>query len=338
MAVKPRLTGIEAGRGVAATAVVLYHAARHLNKVTSAPALMRIFQFGHAGVDFFFVISGFIILYVHERDIGLPTRIGHYTERRFSRVMPTYWVALALTILLASAGGRHGLPSATDALWSILLLPSHAEPLLGVAWTLQYEIVFYAMFAVLIVKRRAGFLAFGLWAAWIVSALNAGATGWLPGSLNGVLNLEFFAGMGVAIWLKRYKVPAPLLLLVVGIALFAVAGAAEDTGYLDGYGNLARIAYGAASMLTVLALAAADLRQLLRVPALLRVLGAASYSIYLFQFIFIGTIWKILGATGLAHFLPNGVAFIVLASGAVFGGVAASRLVEYPLMRLLRAR
>ena len=61
---------------MAATAVVFYHAARHLNKIYGVPALMCVFQFGHAGVDLFFVISGFIILFVHYDDIGRPERLG----------------------------------------------------------------------------------------------------------------------------------------------------------------------------------------------------------------------------------------------------------------------
>ena len=67
--------------------------------------LMSIFQFGHAGVDLFFVISGFIILFVHYDDIGRPERVGRYLGRRLSRIMPAYWVALTFTIVLSLGGG-----------------------------------------------------------------------------------------------------------------------------------------------------------------------------------------------------------------------------------------
>ena len=52
-----RLIAIEATRGVAASAVIFYHAARHLHFAYGVPKFMDIFQFGHAGVDLFFVIS-----------------------------------------------------------------------------------------------------------------------------------------------------------------------------------------------------------------------------------------------------------------------------------------
>jgi peptidoglycan/LPS O-acetylase OafA/YrhL len=336
--VNARLAGIEAGRGIAATAVVLYHAARLLdqNHLPQASLLARVFQFGHAGVDFFFVISGFIILYVHARDIGVPARAAHYVQRRFSRVMPIYWVALLCTIALVLLGRSHPAPGPDAIVWSALLLPSHGQPLLGVAWTLQYEAVFYAVFAVLIVNRVAGAIMFGAWGAWIASGLLMDTSFGLPAALNGVFNIEFFAGMAAAYCLKRYGVRAPLLLLALGIALFALTSSAEDIGAINGYGGAARVLYGAASVCAVLGAVAADLRGRLHVPGLLRSLGAASYSIYLFQFIFIGVIWRGLGAAGLQYRMPAAVTFVMLVLGAVLGGVATSRLIEYPLMQRLR--
>ena len=57
-AARGRLMSIEVLRGVAATAVVLCHAARHIDKTFGAPGLIVVFQAGHSGVDLFFVISG----------------------------------------------------------------------------------------------------------------------------------------------------------------------------------------------------------------------------------------------------------------------------------------
>ena len=54
-----------------------------------------LFLFAHAGVDFFFVLSGFIIYRVHRGDIGSPHRLSRYAWRRFVRIYPTYWIILA---------------------------------------------------------------------------------------------------------------------------------------------------------------------------------------------------------------------------------------------------
>jgi peptidoglycan/LPS O-acetylase OafA/YrhL len=335
---KIRLAGIEAGRGIAACIVLLYHAARHLDKIHPSPLLAQGFRFGHAGVDFFFVMSGFIILHVHAADIGCPDRLAHYAGRRFSRVFPTYWVALALTLALAIAGQRHELPSADYVAASALLVPSHTAPLLGIAWTLQYEIVFYAVFAVLIVHRTAGMLVFILWLAWIAIASVVAQPAVVPRSLYGAYNFEFFAGMAAAGLLATVRVGAPEGILCGGVAAFVAAAAAEDAGVLDGYADIGRLAYGLPSVMIVLGAAAADRDRRLRVGKLLRAFGRASYSIYLFQFVFIGLAWRAMVVSGLSGVLPTLADFFVLAGCGIAGGVVMSRCVEYPLMRWLRRK
>ncbi len=338
VASKPaRLTSIEAARGLAATAVVLYHVARHLDKAYGLPGLMSLFQFGHAGVDLFFVISGFIILFVHFEDIGRPGHLSHYLSRRFTRILPIYWVALGVTVALSVTGGHH-LPSLPAFAWSAFLLPSHAEPLLGVAWTLQYEVVFYAAFCVLIVDRRAGLLLLLAWLAGIVlGQMGVGGFG-APPSLAGLYNLEFFLGMLAALYLRHRGLPTPRLVLAAGVVLFAAAAWAEDTGRLNGYADLGRLAYGVPAALIVLGAAAASRAGLIVVPAPLRVLGAASYSIYLFQFMFIGAAWKFWLGAGLDRDMPPLAAFPLLVLCGLGGGLLMSRTVEYPLMRLIRGR
>ena len=76
--------------------------------------------------------------------------------------------------------------------------------------------------------------------------------------------------------------------------------------------------------------------QHITVPRLLRMLGVASYSIYLFQFIFIGVLWKLWLVSGLDQVTPHMASFPLLAVGGVAGGVLASRWIEYPLIRLMR--
>jgi exopolysaccharide production protein ExoZ len=330
-----KLDGIEAGRGLAASAVVLYHAARHLDKSYGMPTLMSAFQFGHAGVDLFFVISGFIILYVHYRDVGMPRRLGHYVGRRFTRVLPTYWVALAITILLATGGG-HALPSLSDLAWSVSLLPSNHGLLLDIAWTLRYELVFYAMFCVLILNRTAGIAAMALWLGLLVAVFAGGFSVPVPGSLYGAFNLQFFLGMGAAYVVHNYEVPAPKTLLAVGLAAFALAAGAENVGALDGYTNAARLYYGLPAAMIVLGVALAGRTDALRIPSWLRILGSASYSIYLFQFVFIGIAWKLWLAVGLDKAVPYGLAFVPLAAAGIGGGILMSRWVEHPLIRMVR--
>ena len=331
-----KLTGIEACRGIAATMVVFCHAARHLDKNYSLPLLKNTFEAGHAGVDLFFVISGFIILYVHYRDIGNPARLGHYVRRRFTRIMPTYWVALALTVAMGF-GGRRGLPSLAELAWSISLLPSNSDLILGIAWTLRHEVTFYALFCILILNRTAGLAIFVLWlAAIVLTTLTGFNASWLPGSLLSAFNLEFFFGMAVAYRLRNGSIPAPRLMLLSGVLLFVATGLAEDLQLLDGSADISRILYGVPAAMIVLGTATAGRKSIMTVSPFLRMLGSASYSIYLFQFIFIGTLWHLWLVTGLDRLMPPIASFPLLAVGGVAGGVLASRWIEYPLIRLMR--
>lgn len=297
---------------------------------------MSVFQFGHAGVDLFFVISGFIILFVHYDDIGRPERLSHYIGRRLTRIMPTYWVALAFTIVL-SLGGGHNFPAISDLTWSASLLPSHNAPLLGVAWTLQFEIAFYTVFCLLIINKTIGISLLSLWLGWIVLAkFQIFIWSWTPPSLYGFYNLEFFLGMMMAYLLRNRSVLFPRLILTTGLVLLTVASIAEDTNLIDGYADMSRLVYGTASALIVLGVAAAGRKGLIAIPSWLETLGTASYSIYLFQFVFIGLLWKAWLAAGLDGKLPHVAIFPVLAVAGVAGGMAMSRLIEYPVMRLVR--
>lgn len=324
-----KLLSIELARGIAAIIVVLYHAARHLDKNVGFPLGKQTFQFGHAGVDFFFVISGFIILHVHGDDLGRPGRLGHYASRRFTRIYPIYWVILALTVALALLSGRV-LP---DVAWAATLLPTRAEPLVGVAWTLQHEIIFYAIFAVLIVHLRLGLVLLGSWLAVIFLAQAGQAVGLMPIFVS-AYNLEFFMGMAAAWWLRHGVVTFPRTLFLLGLSMFLGFAAAEVGGIFDGYAPAARLAYGLSSALVVIGLVAGERRGHFAAASAVPWLGRASYSIYLFHLSFIGVADKVWNRAGLGDWVWAGYGFIVLAG--IGGGILVSRLVEYPLMRLFR--
>jgi peptidoglycan/LPS O-acetylase OafA/YrhL len=167
---------IQLCRAAAAILVVLLHTSqalageKYFGKL--AFALKDVFSFGgEAGVVFFFVLSGFIISHVHHGDVGKPIKIIPYLRRRVTRIYPTYFLIFFCVYFAAAATPslRNTIP--TDPiiiLKSLLLLPQDADvvggtgaPVLIVAWSLQYEVVFYLVFAIAILSR------------WIVGALVA---------------------------------------------------------------------------------------------------------------------------------------------------------------------
>ena len=332
--VADKLLSIEMARGIAAAIVVFYHAARHFDKDVGFPLGRQAFQFGHAGVDFFFVISGFIILFIHIGDFGRPGRLVHYALRRCTRIYPIYWVILAVTVAIALVSSHHLPPSPFDVVWAALLLPTSGEPIVGVSWTLQHEVIFYVLFATLILHRRMGAAVLVAWFAVIVVGL---AGGWTipPSAFFSAYNLEFLFGMGAALWLRRGTVPFARTLFALGLSSFAAA-AAEVFGLLDGYAPWARLAYGVPSALIVLGLVEMERQGAIAVPSRLLWLGRASYSIYLFHLTWIGLSYKLWTAGGLAGWAPPWAGFGLVAAAGIGGGVLVSVMIEYPLMRQVR--
>jgi peptidoglycan/LPS O-acetylase OafA/YrhL len=331
---RTRLFGIEAARGIAALMVVFYHAARHLQKVNGSMPWGGVAQFGHAGVDFFFVLSGFIILFVHRKDVGSPGRLSHYAERRFTRVYPLFWIALAMWTVLASLSHSGDAFSPAQVLSQATLLFGTGD--VGVAWTLRHEILFYLVFAIAILQRRIGVALFIIW-------FLAVTIGWLAGYapenpalhiLLSTFNLEFLFGMAAAHAVTTWSIRRPGLLLGCGVVLFLGFGLCENLGLVDGYASRAQIVYGMGSMLVVMGLVSKESAGTLRVPAMMRHLGAASYAIYLFHLPIIGIAYKVLAVSGLQGRLPVALIYGLLVVSGVVGGVLVSKMVEYPLMKI----
>ena len=136
----PKLSSLQGGRGIAAVLVVLFHA----TVMFAAPnywntvILGDTFRFGFAGVEFFFVLSGFIMMHTHRRDIGRSERLRAYLEKRAARIYPIYWI-VSLAVL-AMAGTAYPVRWA-DILNTPFLIGPNSVALLGVAWTLFHEVL-----------------------------------------------------------------------------------------------------------------------------------------------------------------------------------------------------
>ena len=85
---------LQSGRAVAATLVLLFHLGATIasEKYFGIQWFSIPFSFGDSGVDFFFVLSGFIIFYVHKSDLGRPTTLKSYIYKRITRIYPVYLI------------------------------------------------------------------------------------------------------------------------------------------------------------------------------------------------------------------------------------------------------
>ena len=338
-----KLRGVEAGRGIAAVLVVLVHATYISG---NSPAFDGLFKFGRAGVDFFFVLSGFIIYHAHASDLGRPNRVITYAWRRFVRIYPTYWLVMAGfgAILIFYPERDPSVTSWGNIVASVLLLPRYQDPILKPAWTLRHELLFYLLFAGLILNRSVGRIVLAIWAGFLLWQIGVftitlhpwftGMAGYLP--FRG-FNFEFFFGMGVAVSLSRGTARAPGWFLGFGAALFL------GNGLMESFGSVGpvewpphQLLYGVASAAALYGAVGLERAGKLRVPGWLFVIGSASYSIYLSHMILLMAFQHFLPRLRGLIPLPRDPVFLLAVAACVIAGVLFSRLVEQPLLRALR--
>jgi exopolysaccharide production protein ExoZ len=162
------INSLQIGRGLAALAVVLFHARLGTNAFVEPvpPAISALLEKGNLGVVFFFALSGFIILHVHFDDRATLTALRAYAHKRITRIFIPYLpVALTVAIAYCILPSLSGAPRDWGWFTTLTLLPSSSEAALNVAWTLVHEMVFYLLFTVFFLGRRAFVLAMAAWAA-----------------------------------------------------------------------------------------------------------------------------------------------------------------------------
>ena len=132
---KPQIHSLQLFRGLAALAVVAHHAVlsteAFIGKVPDVLALML--GMGYLGVDFFFVLSGFIIMYAHMGDEGALSAVRRYSFKRLVRVFPAYLpISIALIALYAWLPGFFASADRSYSLLSsLLLIPADGPPALS---------------------------------------------------------------------------------------------------------------------------------------------------------------------------------------------------------------
>jgi peptidoglycan/LPS O-acetylase OafA/YrhL len=342
-----RLDSIEVCRGIAATMVLFSHCGRTLG----APANFgqapfgQFFQFGRSGVDFFFVLSGFLIALLHWSDIGRPDKLKRYSFRRVTRIYPTYWLFL-LAIIPFDVLTRTLFDSYGD-LWevakSILLLPQK-ETIVHVTWSLRNELLFYVLFGLLIWNRGIGATVAVVWIAVLMVrpfAFGSASNPWTE-VLTAPMNFEFLAGVALGWAFPRVEPTRPGLILGVGLLTFLGLWYAEDQMWMwlmpPRQQVFVCLAYSFAACATLLGLCALELGGRLKMPRPLVLLGGASYLLYLVHV----PALLILGSSErhlhLLRFLPVWLLALGFVVGIIAGTLVVHVYVERPLLRAVRPR
>ncbi len=331
-------------RGAAALLVVLFHATSIDKSYLQHEFLADLFMFGYSGVDFFFVLSGFVIVLAHGREVGVPDRLRPYVVRRFLRIYPLYWIVAAILAPLYFGAPRHA-ADLMVLLRAFLLLDPNDNPVVGAAWSLTHEVFFYGMFGLAIyLPRRYSYRLWGTWlslsAAWYVGLLvTAGRLRWpLGGFLFSPYNLEFAMGGAVAYALRSGRANRGRTLVIVGAVLFLLSGASEHILHRHFSQRHSIVCYGVSSMLLVWGAVQWERSTGARMPALLMLLGDASYSIYLTHYASLDLLAKASVASGVASLVGPAFTTTLIIVLAVAVGIAFYERVERPVLARLHPR
>jgi exopolysaccharide production protein ExoZ len=339
--VDQRLRSLQALRGIACLAVIAFHLPGFEDLTWPHRHLMTWARpFGWAGVDLFFVLSGFIITWTQFKHIGQRAAVGSYLARRLWRIYPLYWVILSGAVLtsyllfgysLALHGGVAALAHQVF-LWPWDLGMIHVP----VAWSLTFEVMFYLLFTVFIVAPRRWFVPLLFtWTALVLAkpiVLPDVGAYWLPFTS---LTFEFLVGCWTALACRSFtrgagrSVVAGGLGIVIGLVILNLG--------LGGDSPWRGIVLGPPAGLIVYALTTWDRAGAIRPPGWLCRIGDASYSIYLTHWtvatlvLFLTQRWP--------HTLLGHIAWLALVVGATLGfGYLCYLGVERPLLRLAQRR
>ena len=323
--VQPKLQSIQAFRGIAAFVVMLYHIGERQimtlrsNKpiVTDEWLFSGPWRQGYSGVDLFFLISGFIMIYVtYHRGRSLGDVTG-FLYRRAVRIYPLWWVfASIMGVYFFAAYGLWGAPDLKGAstpnlsyfIRSLFLIPQDSFPVFRLGWTLIHEIQFYLIFAVILFFPRKFLIpSLFIWAGMVVTGFALGLT-----QMNGtfsilfsLLSLEFIVGAIIAWALLKGRIFAPKAVFWSGVFLSVAA----FIFYTDKSSDLTR--WGRVAVYTVpfaaliYGAAAQDMQGKLRCPKWLVALGDWSYSLYLCHYLVMVGVVRI--GKMLANYAPDSI-------------------------------
>jgi exopolysaccharide production protein ExoZ len=344
------LNNIQYLRGIAALLVAVGHNLQLIQEKVYPHTNPFVRHFEHAGaigVDIFFVISGFIMLYISGQEPAGARSMAKFWGKRLVRVMPTYWILTTAVLAFYLTG----IPKSTIAFSldyigrSYLLLPvlnldGNSLPILHVGWTLIYEMFFYFLFGLVLLARSAqrvwGLTAVmtGLVLAGVVlpTLRDESVVFWMYTS---PLLLEFLFGIWIAkLWMLGYCIPKPLawVLLVVAFGLLAYWFTGHEPTRSFWSGIPAAIVVASALSLESVAKAKGLIHRGLKV------LGDASYSLYLVHAVLLYGISFVVRRMPIGTLESAIAVFVFAAVIEIAAAIVFFRLVEAPLTEALQRR
>lgn len=293
------------------------------------------------GVDIFFVLSGFLMVYTSQKLFQTKGGWKVFLKKRFVRIVPLYWFYTTLIIItIAIMPSAFGTASADvwHYIQSYLFIPHErpiggVKPVLSLGWTLNYEMFFYAVFACFIVLSRQKLMR---WVG-VLFLILASAGLFIPQDwtilhfISNPIILEFLIGMMIAdLFIRGVRLPNIYILIAVIVSVISFIYVPFRFS-IDGF-EVSRLpgTIMATLLIGVCALCPALLS--MRLPKWIKLLGDSSYTLYLAHPFAIGVVSIVaikISLTSHWHILLSLVACIV-------GSIIAYYIIEKPLVRLFK--
>ncbi len=346
---------LQTGRAAAALLVCLFHAmgcvanAKYFNQLWAAAP----FSWGVIAVEYFFVLSGFILFTVHREDLFKVDRFIPYAIKRIVRIYPTYLLVCAGVLLgaLVIPELRSGVPHEPMVILSrLLLFPQYfqgrveggsSSSVLAVAWTLECEVTFYLLFGLTMLGRAGcGVLVLGL-----LAAFGCRIAGWpmprLGYFVTSDLGISFLLGVGAGA-LNRARFRMPLAEWAAGLlVLMLFLLHADDARLLWPNQEVRALVTGLCAGGLLLSLISCEARGLpVGGHPWIQTLGDASYALYLIHFPLVSVLTKAAVWSGLPRLGKAGVVGTIVAEVILCVAVAVPfhLWVEKPLLGWLRRK
>lgn len=346
-----RLELIQALRALAALTVVLGHA---LHETFSFPGHNSgalgtfVMERSGAGVDLFFAISGFVMIYASRNLFATPNAAGTFLFRRVARIVPLYWAVTSIFLLVLAASPHllsTGAPTPGEIIKSYFFIPyfaletALAQPIYKLGWTLNYEMFFYVLLACAIaLPRRRAVLALTVSLSVLAIAGAFVRTGNEPWAFwTHPIIIEFGAGAILgSLYIDDVRLPKGVAWALIGVAVFVFVMAplpAAGTIY-DSYRPLF---WGIPA---VLVLASATLCGPVALHGTIThtavLLGDASYSIYLLHPMVIRALRIFWEKMALSSTLPGWMFVLTVVIATIVISLVAYRWFERPLTNWLQ--
>ncbi len=293
------LINIQFLRFVAAMLVVVYHTSAQVRDAGIGQGMFFDLSeaIGFAGVDIFFVISGFIMAYTTHTAAGLEDGWA-FARRRIARIYSGYWPFFLLALALFAWISPEVIAS-SSLIRSAILWPTN-ELLIAVSWTLIFEMFFYLLYTLLVIfaLRRRNLVLHLLLAFIFCWSLYSqfGRHAYDPGHLETIslaeyymlspYLAEFLSGAIAAGWLRHRAGGHGAVWVALGAVLFCCGGWVNNhlfEGHIEqGYYVFFRVlTFGTPALMMLAGLVRLE-QSGVRTPLRFSLLaGGASYAIYL---------------------------------------------------------